>query len=342
MLAALHIIALGIIISLALGGRLQFSLKSVSRYFLITLASLFLLVFILRAYFMVFVPESPDRDQVLSNITLMQERVSTEISHGVTSQDLSRATWSRIDAIRESNLLKVGYRPNNLPCTFLTLKDKLVGFDIEMAHMLAEDLGVALEFHSIESANVGDMLSSGQIDIAMSCIASLPDMYGQVSFSRSYLDLTLSLIVEDHLRNQYSDLEALKKHEEITIALVASHYFGNRITRVLPNARFVILNSAEEFFVGDQPVADVLVLSAEEGTAYTYRYPRYTVVKTPKLVKVPASYAKPKGDVEMMEYISKWVELKQSEGTTDELYQYWMLGGVTAKNSHAGRLSKMS
>jgi ABC-type amino acid transport substrate-binding protein len=199
-----------------------------------------------------------------------------------------------------------------------------------MAHLLAEDLGVELEFTPLESRSGGDMLSAGQVDIVMSCIASLPDLYRKASFSRSYLDLTLALIVPDHMRDIYSNIEELKQRD-ITIALVVSHYFRSRVHQVLPNAKIVILDSAEEFFTNNKHGAEVLVLSAEEGAAYTYRYPRYTVVNTPSVVKIPASYALPKGDFEMVEFISNWVDLKRSEGTTDQLYQYWMLGGVTNK-----------
>ncbi len=328
MLAALHIIALGIIVSLALSGRLQFSMKAVFRYIAVTLASLFLLVFCLRAYFMVFVPESPDRDEVLSNITLMQERVNSRVRTEKAPPDPARSRGSRLDRIVESGLLKVGYRPNNLPCTFVTQKGELVGFDIEMAHMLAEDLGVELEFTPLQSRVVGDMLSAGQIDIVMSCVASLPDLNRKASFSRSYLDLTLALVVPDHERDVYSNIEELKQRD-ITIALVVSHYFASRVREVLPNAKIVVLDSAEAFFTNDDHGADALLISAEEGAAYTYRYPRYAVVKTQRQVKIPASYALPKGDFEMVGFISNWVDLKRSEGTTDQLYQYWMLGGVT-------------
>ncbi len=329
MLAALHIIALGIIVSLALSGNLQFSMRAVIRYFAITVASLFLMVFCLRAYFMVFVPDSPDRNEVLSKITLMQERVNSRIRTEVPP-DPARSRGSRIDRIIDSGMLRVGYRPNNLPCTFVTPKGDLVGFDIEMAHLLAEDLGVELEFVPVETRGVGDRLSTGQIDIVMSCVASLPDLYREVSFSRSYLDLTLALVVPDHMRHIYANIEELKQRD-LTIALVISDYFKSRIHQVLPNAKIVVLDSAEAFFLDDKHGAEVLVLSAEEGAAYTYRYPRYTVVKTARVIKIPAGYALPKGDSEMVAFISNWVDLKRSEGTIDQLYQYWMLGGVTEK-----------
>jgi membrane-bound lytic murein transglycosylase MltF len=139
-------------------------------------------------------------------------------------------------------VLKVGYRPKNLPCSFLTPEGELVGFDVEMAHILAQDIGASLEFVPFEFDRLNGMLSSGQIDIAMSCIASLPDRYSLASFSRPYLDLTLAFVVPDHERKLY-------------------------------------------------------------------------VV--------------PKGDIEMMAFVSIWVNLKKTEATVTQLYDYWMLGGVS-------------
>ena len=328
MLAALHIIALSIIVSIALSGKLRLSPGVIIRYCIITLASLFMLVFCLRAYFLVFVPESPDRNEVLSNITFMEERVNSRLMPAGLKPDPLRIRGSRLDRIFDTGLLKVGYEPHNLPCTFITPKGALVGFDAEMAHILADDLGVELEFTPIEPKSAGQMLSSGQIDIAMSCIASLPDMYRKVSFSRSYLELTMAFVALDHLRDSYRDIVKLRQRE-ITIALVRSNYFVSRINQVLPNAKTVILDSAEEFFLDDSHGAELLVISAEEGSAYTYRYPRFTVIKTNQPIKIPAGYAVPKGDMEMIEFISNWVDLKRSDGTTTNLYNYWMLGGVT-------------
>ena len=328
MLAALHIIALGIIVSIALSGKLRLSPGVIIRYCIITLASLFMLVFCLRAYFLVFVPESPDRNEVLSNITFMEERVNSRLMQAGLKPDPLRIQGTRLDRIFDTGLLKVGYDPHNLPCTFITPKGALVGFDAEMAHILADDLGVELEFTPVEPKSAGQMLSSGQIDIAMSCIASLPDMYRKVSFSRSYLELTMAFVALDHLRDSYRDIVKLRQRE-ITIALIRSNYFVSRINQVLPNAKTIVLDSAEEFFLDDSHGAELLVISAEAGAAYTYRYPRFTVIKTNQPIKIPAGYAVPKGDIEMIEFISNWVDLKRSDGTTANLYNYWMLGGVT-------------
>ncbi|MEP4484063.1 MAG: cation:dicarboxylase symporter family transporter [Halioglobus sp.] len=329
MLAALHIIVLSVLGTLALSGKLSIRSTALFRYALTTSIAMFVLVVALRAYFSVFVPETPPREEVLAGIELMQERVSAKISETVPNASVTQLAGTRVDHILRAGVLQVGYRPKNLPCSFLTPDGELVGFDVEMAHVLAEDLGVDLEFVPFEFDGLKRMLTSGQIDVAMSCIASLPDRYALASFSRPYLDLTLAFIVRDHERELFSQLDTLRAKKELTIALVSSHYFAPKINRLLPNAKIVQLESAEDFFDGNGQGADALLLSAEEGSAYSYRYPRFAVAKLERgAIRLPAGYAVPKGDIEMLEFISNWVDLKRKEGVIDALYDYWMLGGV--------------
>lgn len=329
MLAALHIIVLSVLGTLALCGKVNLRLVAVARYLLITGISLFALVLVLRAYFLVFVPDAPPRDTVLAGIELMEERVNSRFSETVPPASVTQLAGTRVDHILRHGVLQVGYRPNNLPCSYLTPAGKLVGFDVEMAHILAEDIGVDLEFVPFEFDRLGRMLASGQIDIAMSCIASLPGRFSYASFSRPYLDLTLAFVVPDHERDIYADLELLRQRKDLTIALVSNHYFKSRIERLLPNASIVFLEAAEDFFNGGDQGADALLLSAEEGAAYSYRYPRYTVARVDRgAIRLPAGYPVPKGDIEMLEFVSNWVYLKKKDGTIDALYEYWMLGGA--------------
>lgn len=330
MLAALHIIVISILGTLALAGALRLDTRGLLNYAGITAAAMILLVGALRAYFAVFVPPPPTRSEVLADIQLMQPRVEARLVTAAPPPENGRLAGPRLDHVLETGVLSVGYRPNNLPCSFLTSENTLVGFDVEMAHILAQDIGVSLEFVPFEFERLGQMLAAGQIDMAMSCIAGLPDRYARASFSRAYLDLTLAFIVPDHKRRLYDDLDLLRRQEDLTIAMVSSHYFKPRIRELLPNADVVFLESAEDFFTGNNQGADALLLSAEEGVAYSYRHPRYTVIRARGgSIQIPAVYAVPKGDTETTDFVSNWVYLKQKDGTIGSLYEYWMLGGVT-------------
>ena len=330
MLAALHIVVLAVIGPLAVAGRLRLRWGDLGRYLLVSAVALFVMVLALQMYFRAFVPPPPPRDQVLSNIELMEPRVPARIVTDVPEASVTQLAGTRLDHILHTGVLQVGYRPNNLPCSYITPRGDLVGFDVEMAHILAQDLEVELEFVPFEFDGLKRMLASGQIDIAMSCIASLPDRYAYASYSRPYLDLAMAFITRDHLHETFSDMDALKAWKGLTIALVSSTYYESRLRRMLPDVQFVFLEAAEDFFNGNGQGADALLLTEEEGAAYAYRYPHYGVVTTRNRVGMPAAYPVPKGDIEMMEFVSNWIVLKRSEGTIDRLYTYWMHGGATA------------
>ena len=46
----------------------------------------------------------------------------------------------------------------------------------------------------------------------------------------------------------------------------------------------------------------------------------------PGVVSVPLAYALARGDQELIDYVNAWIELKQKDGTTARLYDYWILG----------------
>jgi Na+/H+-dicarboxylate symporter/ABC-type amino acid transport substrate-binding protein len=332
MLAALHIIVLSVIGTLAMCGQLKMSWHSVGRYLAISGATIFLLLIGLRAYFSVFVPPPPDREQVLEAVALQMERVPTKVRSTPKTIAAPLLPGQRFDHILRRGTLRVGYRPANLPCTYLNKQGNVVGLDADMAHSLAQDLGLELRLIPFTFDDLGPLLQSGQLDIAMSCIASLPDRYAQAAYSRSYLDLHTALIVPDHMRAQFSGRTDVREDQELSIALVSSHYFAPRIAQMRPNARIVNLESAEEFFSGDQPPADALLLSAEEGAAYAFRYPKFTVVLPKQSIIIPAAYALPRGEIEWHQVVSNWVDLKRKDGSVDALREYWLQGGVTENN----------
>jgi hypothetical protein len=54
------------------------------------------------------------------------------------------------------------YGPDSLPFAFRNGSGDLVGFNVEMAHLLARDLGVTLEFVRVESDEAPGALEDGE------------------------------------------------------------------------------------------------------------------------------------------------------------------------------------
>ena len=81
-----------------------------------------------------------------------------------------------------------------------------------------------------------------------------------------------------------------------------------------------------EFFESDGSY-DALVTSAEVGSAWTLRYPRFAVVQAlEERAEVPLVYAIPGRDPELRQFLNHWIELRNASGTLERLRRYWILG----------------
>jgi len=327
MLAALHIIVLSVLGTLAMCGKLQLQWRPVLRYLAISIVATLALLLTLRTYFTLFVPQPPPRSEVLQQLILPEQLVYTRLSDDIP-RSIDAGT-ERLHHIVNRGVLRVGYRPQNLPCTFRE-GERVVGFDADMAQGLARDLGVSLEFAPFSFDTLGEHLTTGKLDIAMSCIASLPDRHLRAAYSEPYIDLKLAIIVPDHLRRTFFDeAQNVRGGKGLRIALIGSQYFEPLLHQVFPEIEIVELESAEAFFSSPEPPADALVLSAEEGAAYTFRYPNYSVILPPeRRIMIPAAYALPQGESQWKDFVDHWIDLKQKDGSIERKYEYWMQGGA--------------
>ena len=203
---------------------------------------------------------------------------------------------------------------------------KLVGLDVEMAHILARSLGVSLEFVAVDRSKLVEQLNEGYCDIVMSGIVVTPERAEAVSLSTPYMEETVALVVQDYRRSEFSSREALQKLKAPKLAILDVPYFISFVREHLPKAELVTVNSAEEFFESKGKTLDGFVYTAEEGSAWSLLYPEYTVVVPPPPIALPLSYVMARGDRELVDYVNALVELKKADGTLKKLYNYWVLG----------------
>jgi ABC-type amino acid transport substrate-binding protein len=78
------------------------------------------------------------------------------------------------------------------------------------------------------------------------------------------------------------------------------------------------------------PVFDALLMSAEEGAAWSIRFPRYTLVTPTPVLLAPFGYAAVPGDGQLLAFFDAWLQNARSAGIVDGLYRYWMLGEIDA------------
>jgi ABC-type amino acid transport substrate-binding protein len=231
-----------------------------------------------------------------------------------------------LELIKKRGVLRVGYAPATRPFTYLNSKGELAGYDIEMANMLAKDLGCTLEFIPIEYDNIGRGLKDGVVDIVMAGVSITLERLKYLHFTNPYMRVNLAFIVEDYKQDEFRSIDDIRRKKKFTVACVPGVSYRAHMKKYYPNLTFVDVETEADFLNG-KVKADALLISAEEGFAWCISYPAFSVViPRPEILKEDLAYVISQGDLTFSRYLNAWLNLKKTDGVLDRLYSYWILG----------------
>lgn len=230
----------------------------------------------------------------------------------------------RMQRIRRRGVIRIGY-DDRLPFAYYNHRGQLVGFDIDMAHQLARDLNVTIEFVPFDS-DVIEPLRNDHFDVAMSGLEGTLKRATELPHVEPYMEVTTAFVVPDYLRGEFRTIGELGAHQKLRVGIVTDSAGWDLPLDGYLDLQIVSLDSAREFFESDPPVADILVTSAEVGAAWTLKHPEYTVVKPADIdTRIPLHYYVD-DESQFEEFLVNWLELKQRDRTLEKLYDYWILG----------------
>ncbi len=328
MLAAMFTLAVAILGAAGATGLLEFKWRKIMLNLIIIVASVFASLLATRMFFEHLIKHEYKQYSNFVSMSMQgQYPKATVYSNSLPEAWPVYEYQSRLDAISRRGSLRVGYYADALPFAFNNQEGTLVGYDVELAHILAGDLGVKPELVKIERKQTQALLNNGTIDIAMSSIAVTLERQRQFGLSDPYLSETFAMIVKDHRISEFNKSENLKKMPNLKIGALNSPYYLNKIKQYLPNAEIVILETPREFFTKYADELDAFAYSAEAGSAWSLIYPAFTVaIPYPDILEVPIAIGYPKGDQALGEFINTWILLRQKDKTFDRLYEQWILG----------------
>lgn len=329
--AAVHTLAVAIIGACAATGHLRFSVPRLVRYATISVVLVACTAAGLRLTFEHAFDRQYDRDRVLTGMHLLRPGVNAIVHRDVLPiLNPARTGATSIADIRARNSLRVGYLPDSLPFAFFNDRQELVGFDVEMAHRLAREMGVSLEFVPADEHGVPADLARGAYDLLMSGVALTTRRAEAMAFSTPYLEEHMAFVVEDHRRAEFMTLDGIRRIPSLRVAIPDVRYYAEKLHDLLPAAQVTTLRSRsdiEAFFTKGPGNIDALAFTAERGSAWSLLHPRFAVaVPQPQVLTIPLAYPTASRDGRLVAFLDRWIELKKRDGTIQELYDYWILG----------------
>jgi len=241
---------------------------------------------------------------------------------------------SRISKICEAGVLRVGYHPDNLPFSYFNTAGKLVGFDIDMANLLATELNCSVEFIPFKKDTLAQQLNNDDFDIAMSGVLLSADTLSEMKFSDPYLDTTAAFVVKDQKKHVFSSRKNLQSLKEVTIAVHESNLIKKKLKEYLPNAKIINITSIRDFFEKNDENIDAIFMNAEQGSTWTLLYPEYQVtIPKPDISKLSMGYPVAENDSDFADFLSQWVNLNKKKLDYKKIYDHWILGLTSTKKN---------
>ncbi len=219
LVAAVHTLVVALLVSCAVTGHLHWRRVPLLSYAGVTAMLVVIVIGGTRVLFAGAVSQEYSKDQVLASMHLLQEPVEATVSRTSSPPLESSSEQSPLEGIEARQVLRVCYLPAALPFAFFNKKGDLVGFDVELAHRLAREMGVGLAFVPTDRTRMAESLMEGYCDLAMSGVVVTTNRARTMLFSDSYLDETLALVVRDHRREQFATWNEIRDLGAITIAV---------------------------------------------------------------------------------------------------------------------------
>jgi polar amino acid transport system substrate-binding protein len=245
--------------------------------------------------------------------------------NGVNAQNLRQqlSSESTLEQVLRRGVLKVGMS------TFVpwAMKDKtgnFIGFEIDVATRLAEDMGVEIEFVPTKWSGIIPALLTGKFDVIIGGMGIRPDRNLKVNFSIPYDYTGMSMVAHKELADGFTSFEDFNK-ADVAVAARIGTTAAAAAQKFMPDAEL-------RLFDNESQAVQELLNGRVHAMVASAPLPAFQAIKHPQklflpfqenFTKEPIGFAVRKGDFDTLNYFNNWIRFVQSEGWLKERKHYW-------------------
>jgi len=230
---------------------------------------------------------------------------------------------STIEQVLKRGVLRVGMS-TFVPWAMKDKTGKLIGFEIDVATRVAEDMGVKVEFVPTKWAGIIPALLTGKFDVIIGGMGILSKRNLKVNFTIPY-DLTgMSMVAHKELAAGFDSLEDFNR-PDVTLSLRLAATPVAAAKKFMPRAQLRKFDDEsmayQELLNGN---AHAVVGSAPTPAFYAVKYPDklFLPLKEP-FTREPIGFAVRKGDFDTLNFFNNWIIVVTAEGWLQERKRYW-------------------
>ena len=225
-----------------------------------------------------------------------------------------------------SEKLIIGVDDTFAPMGFRDENNELVGFDIDLAKMIAEKLGVEIEFQPIDWAMKETELNANNIDLIWNGYTITEKRKEQVNFTAPYLEnRQIIVVLADSNINSKSDLSgktlSVQKESSALEAVMKDSDFASSLKDGTP----VEFDTNIDCFMDLEAGRSNAIVCDEVLARYVMKQrgaEKYRVLED-NFGEEEYGIGVRKSDTELLEQLNKALEEARNDGSYDALYQKW-------------------
>jgi len=162
---------------------------------------------------------------------------------------------NHLKTILDKGVIRVGMIPDNQLWSTLDSKGNWNGFDADVARLLAEALGVKIEYIATDGASRIPLILTDKVDIVISCFTAINERAKSIGFTIPYVvSGILPLCRKDNMMESWDDLVDKK------ICVARGSTLDFFATETFPDATILRFDSIADTFLALQTgKADVLL-----------------------------------------------------------------------------------
>ncbi|WP_018123557.1 transporter substrate-binding domain-containing protein [Desulfovibrio oxyclinae] len=243
------------------------------------------------------------------------------LAAGDARQELAKT--STLEAVMQRQAIRVGFDTFK-PWAMKDKSGKYVGFEIDVARKLAEDMGVKLQLVPTQWNGIIPALLGGKFDIIIGGMSVTPKRNLKVNFSIPYEYSGMSIVANKRKAGGRDSIKEFNNPETVisvrmgTTAHVAAKNF-------LPKATLKVFSdesqTIQELLSGR---ADALVASSPLPETLAGEYSdKLELPLDEDFTSEPIAFAVRKSDYDFTNFLNNWIRVNFSNGWLQNRYDYW-------------------
>jgi len=233
----------------------------------------------------------------------------------------SDAKAQTLEKIKDAGVVRIGVMGEQAPWGSIDASGQNIGYDVDVARLIAEELGVKVEFvPGAVAARIPNLLT-GKVDLQMAVMGMYPDRAKVVQFTQPYAGLKIIL-----LSSAKNKIETIEDARSMNIGVPRGAAQDTAITKLLgdlPNIRrfdddsstMQALVSGQVDAIGGNTTYKINLDKAAPGNDYEQK-----VVFQEQWMGVAT---KP-GDKEINEWLNAFIEKIKADGRLEAISQKWL------------------